>query len=112
MPYIGVSGRFEDLLGPADRFEPLTEETQLGGMSGDRHGSDEIGLIDGPSETGPQVGQLGIHPLDGAAEERPVRRVELGDDLGREVGGVTIPQIVGGAGGGQLLSGELADRLQ
>ena len=41
LPYIGVGGRVEDLLRPADRLEPLTHERQRGGVSGDRHRSDK-----------------------------------------------------------------------
>ena len=72
----------------------------------------EVGVVGGPAEPGAQVGELDIDPIDRGALAGPVPHVPVGDGLLGEVAGVTIPDLVDRAGGGQLLLGELADRLQ
>ena len=69
-------------------------------------------LVGGPAEPGPQVGELDVHPVHRHPLAGPVPHVPVGDGLLGEVAGVTIPDLVDGAGGGQLFLGELADRLQ
>ena len=73
---------------------------------------DEVALVGGPAEPGPQVGELDVHPVERDALAGPVPDVPVGDGLLGEVGGVTIPDLVDRAGGGELVLGELADRLQ
>ena len=94
LPYIGVGGRVEDLLGPADRLEPLHEQSQHGGVGGDRHGGDEVGPIDGPPEPGRRLANSVSTQSSATRWRGPCQMSQWATAWAGEVGGVAIPYIV------------------
>ena len=111
-PHVGGGGGVEDLGDPPDRFEPQQHVAQDGGVGGDGDGGVEVTLVGRPSEPGAQVGVLDVHPVNRDALAGPVPDVAEGDGLIGEVASMTVAHGVDRAGSGELLLGELADRLQ
>ena len=81
-------------------------------MGRDRDGERELVVVGGPPEAGPKVGELALHPVERLPLLRSVPPLPRGRGLGREVGRVEVPHLVGGALAVELLLAELADRLE
>ena len=81
-------------------------------MRGDVGRGLDVALRGAPAERGAEVRELGRHPVDRVAEPGSVPLVPPRGHLAREVGGVPIARAVEVAELGQLVLGELTDRLE
>jgi hypothetical protein len=81
-------------------------------VGGDGRGPFDVATVSGPAEGGAEVGELGVRPVERAALVGTVPDVPLQQDLLGEVAAVPIPHVGEGAGAGELVLGELPDRLQ
>ena len=107
-------GRVEELLGPTGGLEESLEgPPHQGGVGGDRRRGDQVGLVGGPAEPGAQVGELAVHPVERDTLERVrPRSAKWATASVGEVTGVTVTHLGDRPSGGELVFGELADRLQ
>ena len=109
---VGLDGRWQELLGPADGLEALEHHGDERGVGRDRRRRRQVVVVGGPSEGGPQVGELPVHPIEGDALLGAVPPLPRGGGLGGEVRRVQVPHLVGDALPVELVLAEVTDRLE
>lgn len=112
MCQLGVDRRREGLLGPNHRLKTLQGPTQQGGVCGDGSGGGQVRPVGGPPESGAEIGEFGIEPIEGRPLVRAVPDLPVSDGLVGVVRGMTVADLADGPGGGELFLGILADGFQ
>src|ERR1700757_3563396 len=106
-----ASGR-DQLFCPGYRLIILDAEAEPSRICGDGGGIVEVAVVGSPPECGAQVRQLDCEPVIGVALAWAVPQSHDVSLALREVACMRGPDLLGHTTGGELLLGELADRLQ
>ena len=109
--HVGRRRCVEQLLGPGERLEQLHREAHQRGVSGDVGRDLHLAACSAPPESGPEVAELELDPVDRVAPPGPVPPFPLRDGPAPELGGVDVSRPLTLAGIGESILGELPDRL-
>ena len=110
---VGLGGRGQELLGPADGLEALEHHGDERGVGRDRRRRRQVVVVGWPIGTpARRSANSRVHPVEGDALLGAVPPLPRGRGLGGEVRRVQVPHLVGDALPVELLLAELTDRLE